>query len=101
MHGVNSRILLWIKVFLSDLSQATKVNGVKSDPEFVLTRIPQGSVLGLTLFVIYINGLSEAVRFIEQITTREDVLQQQSDINSLNDDPNDGCLLSIRKTTGT
>ena len=66
---------------------------MKSDPATALSGIPK-IVLGPILFVIYINDLPEIVKcgtylfadetkILRQITTKEDTLQLQSDINSL------------------
>ena len=41
--------------------QIVNVNGMKSDPTIVLSEIPQDSVLGPILFVVYINDLPEIV----------------------------------------
>ena len=51
----------WLKSYLSNRLQYTVVNGVKSKKQSVSARIPQGSVLGPTLFALYTNDLQSLV----------------------------------------
>ena len=56
-YRIRGKPLVWIKSFLANRSLRVAVEGSYSTPCKVTSGVPQGSVLGLTLFFIYINDM--------------------------------------------
>jgi len=59
---VNESVILWIESFLCNRKQRVKINGFYSDWADVLSGIPQGTILGPILFIIYINNLLDVCK---------------------------------------
>ena len=62
-YGVRGLANDWFKSYLSDRKQFVSINGHDSNLASVLYGVPQGSVLGPLLFLIYINDLNQAIKF--------------------------------------
>jgi hypothetical protein len=83
--GINGRTLEWFRSYLSNRMQYTVVNDATSTEIPVLSGVPQGSILGPLLFIIYINDMPSNVDVRCPIQLYADDSKISSTIDSYHD----------------
>ena len=92
--GISGKVGRWIMNFLLDRRQQIIVNGSKSSISFLRSGVPQGSVLGPMLFLLFIGDISKDVsastlvyvddsKVKDKIHTEEDVSKLQDNLDKI------------------
>ena len=95
-NGISGNLLKIIEDFLSNRYQRVVLNGQSSNWAAVNAGVPQGSILGPLLFLVYINDLSTGLSsnprlFADDTSLFSVVYDRKTSTNELNND-----LLMIR-----
>jgi len=61
--GVDSRVVVWVREFLVGRTQTVKVGGQLSKEAKIISDVPQGSVLGSLLFLVYLNDIWRNIEY--------------------------------------
>ena len=92
--GIHHKIILWLQDFLNDRSQAVLYNNCISSSAEVRSGVPQGTVVGPSSFITFVNDLPDEVssmiymfaddtKLYKRISKNADRQQLQSDIDNL------------------
>ena len=71
-YGVRSVPLIWFKNYLTNRRQFTSINGTKSNTLPLTCGVPQGSILGPLLFLIYANDVINTTKLLRFILYADD-----------------------------
>ena len=77
-YGIRDNALQLLQNYLANRKQCTVLNSVTSSMKQITTGVPQGSILGPLLFVIYINDLVQSTRLFQPVIYADDTTLQAS-----------------------
>jgi len=93
--GIRGNMLSWLRSFLTSQKQRVVINGAYTDWANVTSGVPQGTVLGHLLFILYVNDLDSVVKkstikiFADDVllyapaNTKQECSDLQNDLNAI------------------
>ena len=72
-YGITDKNLAWFESYLFNRKQYIEIGeNSKTDLKYVTCGVPQGSILGALLFLVYVNNLPNASRLLDPIMFADD-----------------------------
>ncbi len=94
--GLGEDCIAWVRAFLANREFRVRIKGEISEWETVPSGVPQGSVVGLLLFVVFINDLPEEMRRISFLFADDlQIVNKSSRSEDLSNDLQTAALLAI------
>ena len=96
-HGIVGDLWCWFQTYLTTRTQLVNVNGHFSTPMKVKSGVPQGSILGPLLFLVFVNDMpgrtktssiflfADDTKLLKLVYSLSDSLLFQEDLDSVND----------------
>ena len=73
-YGIRGIANQWVCSYLTHRKQYVQIKGTKSSPEGILCGVPQGSILGPTLFNLYLNDICNVSSILEFALFADDTI---------------------------
>ena len=71
-YGIRGALLKWFESYLTGRTQYVAFNGTNSDIHYVKCGVPQGSILGLLFFILYMNDICSVSKLLFTLLYADD-----------------------------